>query len=89
MIVKPTDSHRLRDRQPDRQPDTNAHQKKKMKERKRKERSEGGHVDLGDFQFSAVEVCAVILPWPRKNRDTRAHVAQARDLSSMHAPLFG
>ena len=25
----------------------------------------------------------------KKNWDNRAHVAQARDLSSMHAPMFG
>ena len=30
-----------------------------------------------------------ILPWPKKNWDNRAHVAQARDLSSMHVPMFG
>ena len=43
-----------------------------------------------------------LLPWPtsflaqlwcyypgQKNWDNRAHVAQARDLSSMHAPMFG
>ena len=29
-----------------------------------------------------------VLPWP-KNWDNRAHVAQARDLSSMHASMFG
>ena len=40
------------------------------------------------FYFRTEAAMFEILPWPKK-RDSRAHVAQALDLSSMHAPMFG